>query len=78
MDKQPQPQTQDKQEAKPVVKKNRRNRHFHKEILEDTASEMKLLIKHQSHKGETISDTVRRDRKFNPRQRFQDLNGKNL
>lgn len=74
MDKPTQPAQPQAQQAK----KPKRNRKFHKEILEDNAIETRLLIKHQAHKGEAISDTVRRDKKFNPRQRFQDLNGKEL
>lgn len=77
MDKQPQ-QTQPQEQEVKVVKKPKRNRRFHKEILADTATEMKLKIKHQPHKGEAISDTVRRDFKFNPKQRFTDLNGRTL
>jgi hypothetical protein len=71
-----QEQPQPKEQPKPA--KPKRNRKFHKEIIEDSATALTLRVKHQPHKGEKISDTIRRDKKFNPRQRFTDLNGRLL
>jgi hypothetical protein len=64
-------QEQPKQPAKA-----KRNRKFHKEILEDTDKHMTLKVKHQAYKGEKISDTIRKDKKFDPKQRRTDLNGR--
>jgi hypothetical protein len=70
MDNSKQPQ-QDKAPVKP-----KRNRKFHKEILEDNDKAMTLRVKHQAYKGEKISDTIRKDKKFDPKQRLTDLNGR--
>lgn len=64
-------------QEKPVVKP-KRNRRFQKEIINETASAQTLRVKHTPHKGEKISDTIRKDHKFNPKQRFADQSGRSL
>lgn len=66
-------QTQDSnpEVKQPEVKKaTKRNRRFSKEILKDTVEVTQLRVKHTKYKGEQLSDTVRTDRKFNPRQNY--------
>jgi hypothetical protein len=48
----------------------KRNRRFSKEVISETEQEIVLSVKHTPHKGEKISNTVRKDHKFNPNQRF--------
>lgn len=69
---------QPKQEQVSKPAKPKRNRKFHKVVLEETDTLLTLQVKHQPYKGEAISDTIRKDKKFNPRQRFTDLNGRLL
>lgn len=66
------------QESKPVAKPMKRNRRFAKEILSEDSKTMVLRVKHTPHKGEKISDTIRTDRKFDPKQRFTDQRGRTL
>jgi hypothetical protein len=50
--------------------KSKRNRRFSKEIISESEQETVLSVKHTPHKGEKISNTIRKDHKFNPNQRF--------
>ena len=53
------------QEIKLKVKKSR---HMHREIIKETPTEVVTRIAHRAYKGEKISDTVRKDRKYDPNQ----------
>lgn len=75
MEKQPQQEPQEQAKPKQVEK---RNRFFSKEILSEDSKQTVMKVKHIPHKGEKISDTIRTDRKHNPRQRLSDLNGRSL
>lgn len=66
---------QAEEKPKPKAKRNRR---FAKEVLSEDTKQVTMKVKHVAHKGEKISDTVRKDRKFDPRQRMTDLNGRFL
>lgn len=65
-------------QAAPVVNKEAglttpptiRNRKFSKRIVSETSTELVLEVKHTPHKGEKISNTTRKDHKFNPNQRY--------
>ncbi len=50
--------------------KVKKSRHFRREILENTATHIKTRVLHKPVKGEKISDTVRKDNKYNPKQVF--------
>lgn len=69
MEKQAEPKEQAKELAKTGLKV-KRNRHFHREILENTAEALVTKIVHKPVKGEQISATRRKDHKFNPKQTF--------
>jgi len=57
----------DQATAKPPTKRNRK---FSKRIVSETSTELVLEVKHTPHKGEKISNTTRKDHKFNPNQRY--------
>lgn len=56
----------EKQGAQLKVKKTRHN---HREVLSESPIEVVTSIAHKAYKGEKISNTVRKDHKFDPKQR---------
>lgn len=50
--------------------KEKKSRHFRKEILKEDSLAIECIVKHKPVKGEKISDTRRKDHKFNPKQVF--------
>ena len=54
------------EEQKLKVKKSRHN---HREIIRETPIEVVTAVVHRAYKGEKISNTVRKDHKYDPNQR---------
>lgn len=50
--------------------KVKKSRHFRREILENNDKFVVSKVTHKPVKGEKISDTRRKDRKYDPSQRF--------
>lgn len=69
---------QEKPQPEQPKKKNIRRRGATKTVISENEKEVVMSVAHQSYKGEKISATIRRDRKFNPKQRVTDLNGRSL
>ena len=72
MDSKPAQQDSKPQQAQPEVKKPKakRNRRFSKDVISESERALVLNVKHTPYKGEKLSDTVRKDNKFDPQQRF--------
>ena len=69
MDSQP-AQSAEPQAKQEVKKPAVRNRRFSKEVVKENEKELILKVKHTPYKGEKLSDTIRKDNKYDPAQRF--------
>jgi hypothetical protein len=51
----------------PKAKKSRRNS---KKVLSESSTEVVMEVQHRAHRGEKIAPSIRKDHKFDPKQRM--------
>ena len=49
--------------------KVKKSRHNHREVMSETPTEVITSVVHRAYKGEKISNTTRKDHRFDPNQR---------
>lgn len=75
---QPEVTEQDSPQSEPKKKVSPRRRGVAKTLISENSKEVVVSIAHAQYKNEKISATIRRDKKFNPKQRQTDLGGRLL
>jgi len=53
----------------PTHLKMKKSRHNHRDLVSETQTEVVTSVAHRAYKGEKISNTVRKDHKYDPNPR---------